>query len=637
MERESFEDEEVAKILNSGYISIKVDREERPDIDNLYMNFCQVMTGHGGWPLTVIMTPDKKPFFAVTYFPKYARMEMHGLMDILLKIKDIWAKEPKTLRESGEDAADSIIANTLTARPGDLSSHVLDKAYQNLKRNFDSQYGGFGPAPKFPSPHNLSFLLRYGQEKGREEDTVEAQAEGIVETTLEAMYKGGIFDHIGFGFSRYSTDAKWLVPHFEKMLYDNALLAIAYLECYQVTKRPLFKEVAEKIFTYVLRDMTSPEGGFYSAEDADSEGVEGKFYVWTPEEVKDVLDEEKADLYCLVYNITKKGNFEGKNIPSLISRDLDEAIIKENADVLERCRLALFKAREKRVHPYKDDKILTAWNGLMIAALARGARILDNSAYLAAAGRAIEFIFSTLKREDGRLLARYRDGEAAYPAYLDDYAFLVWGLLELYKATYRPFYLEKALKLNDSMLELFADEEHGGFFMTGIDAEKLLTRTKESYDGAMPSGNSVAAMNLLQLSALTGNLTLEEKAEQLFRAFGGDIKSHPVGYSFFLQAFLYARSTRREVVIVENKKSDESQQMLSVLKKEYLPHTVSVYISPETAGITKTVPYLEEYKAIDDQPAAYVCEKQACQAPFSGVEELKQALRSTGRITRDAH
>lgn len=629
MERESFEDEEVAAVLNERYVAIKVDREERPDVDSLYMNICHAMTGQGGWPLTIIMSPEKMPFFAGTYFPKHSQWGRPGLLDILGQIGEMWKEDSMKLSQAGQRAIEAIKEYSRNSGAGELDPHLLEKAYASLAKRFDTRHGGFGRAPKYPSPHNLFFLLRYGRSKAREGKGTDIEAAAIVEKTLEQMYKGGIFDHIGFGFARYSTDDKWLVPHFEKMLYDNALLSIAYLEAWQITKKPLFKEAAEQIFTYVLRDMTSPEGGFYSAEDADSEGVEGKFYLWTPAEIKEVLGEEQGGLYCAIYDITEQGNFEGKSIPNLIERDLTDTAFTEKKRLLEEGRQKLFAARMKRIPPHKDDKILTSWNALMIAALALGARILERKDYLAAAVRALDFICKNLVRPDGRLLARYREGEAAYEAYLDDYAFLVWALLELYQATYQPHYLQKALEQNEQMLELFRDEEQGGLFLTGEDAEELPLRPKDGHDGAIPSGNSVAAFNLLRLSRLTGEFKLEEKAQGIFSSLAKEVGQAPAGYTFLLLGLLYALSPRQEAVIVageDTKAAKTAQDMLQVLKQEFLPQTVSLYVSPENMEIKKLAPFLQEYATVDGKTAAYICENQSCHAPVTSAEELRELL-----------
>ncbi len=627
MERESFEDEKVAEVLNEGYVAIKVDREERPDIDHLYMTFCQAMTGQGGWPLTIIMTPEKKPFFAGTYFPKRGRMGIPGLIEILERVKESWSYDNSLLVGSGNEVTEAILAESLTPQQGKLKPELLDEAFRTYRAAFDSSYGGFGRAPKFPSPHNLAFLLRYGKAEGDKEPTVAKEALRMVEKTLDSMYQGGLFDHIGFGFSRYSTDKKWLVPHFEKMLYDNALLSLVYVEAYQVTKKPLYREVAEKTFTYILRDMTSPEGAFYSAEDADSEGEEGKFYLLTPEEIIDILGEEKGQLFCRVYDISSQGNFEGKSIPNLLDKNLEDSLIKDNLSLLEECRRQVFLAREKRIHPYKDDKILTSWNALMITAFAVGARVFDNKDYLAAAEKAVEFIFKHLQKPDGRLLARYRDNEAAYPGYLDDYSFLTWALIELYQTTYRPGYLKKALKLNSLMLKLFWDGENDGLFMVGEDGEALLARPKEIYDGATPAGNSVAAMNLLRLAALTGTHELHEKAEEIFLSCGGEVRESPSGYAFLLQAFLGSQKPFREIVIVSGTKTEKSKEMISVLQKKFLPDTVSHYLSSQRDELLEVVPFLRNYNSIEGKPTVYICENGTCSAPFVGSERFKEKLR----------
>ncbi|HHW21353.1 MAG TPA: thioredoxin domain-containing protein [Clostridiaceae bacterium] len=454
MERESFEDQEVADYLNKYYISIKVDREERPDIDHIYMEVCQALTGHGGWPLTIIMTPDQKPFFAGTYYPKTDRMGMQGLMTILKAVTSVWQNNRAALSDSGNKII-NFINKDLTSKEYDFTSDIFDIAYSSYRNYFDPVYGGFGNAPKFPTPHNLMFLLRYWKL------TNEKEALDMVEKTLDSMYRGGIYDHIGFGFSRYSTDRKWLVPHFEKMLYDNALLAITYLEAYQVTQISKYGQIAGDILSYVLRDMTSPEGGFYCAEDADSEGVEGKFYLWALDEIMKILGDKEGEDFCRFYNINREGNFEGKNIPNLINKDNSFEDIKR----YDQSREKLFREREKRIHPFKDDKILTSWNGLMIAAMAMAGRILHDERYTLAAIRAAEFIFNNLVREDGRLLSRYRDRKADILAYSEDYAFFVMGLIELYETTYEPDYLKKALTLTDELIKLFWDSKGGGLFI----------------------------------------------------------------------------------------------------------------------------------------------------------------------------
>ena len=533
MEHESFEDEEVANILNNYFVSIKVDREERPDIDSVYMSVCQAMTGGGGWPLNLFLTKDKKPFYAGTYFPKTSKYNQTGFMEILESINDVWVSNKdhvlttadqvvKTLKEYSED--DSF----------DISKDILSEGFESFLNSFDSVFGGFSKAPKFPSPHNLSYLLSYYKATG------EKRALEMVKITLKSMYKGGIFDHIGFGFSRYSVDEKWLVPHFEKMLYDNALLAMAYIETYEITKDNIYKEVAEKIFTYILRDMTSPEGGFYCGEDADSEGVEGKFYLWDFTEIYKVLDMEEGNLFINYYGIQREGNFEGRNIPNLIGEELEDLDKADLKDKLENIREKLFDYREKRIHPHKDDKILTSWNGLMIAAFAKAGMVFHEEKYKDVSTKALDFIFSKLQREDGRLLARFRQGESRYQAYLDDYAFIIWALIEVYEVTKDYFYIKKALELNKQMIELFLDKEKGGLFLYGKDSEELILRPKDIYDGAIPSGNSVAAMNMLRLFKITGDINLKEEAESIFKVFGNSINKIPRAHAKTLEALLYS-------------------------------------------------------------------------------------------------
>jgi len=618
MERESFEDEEVANVLNKNFISIKVDREERPDIDHIYMNICQALTGRGGWPLTIFMTPDKKPFFAGTYFPKNNRMGMQGLLTILDSVYSAWTNDRDTLLKSSDKILNAINERNDVLEPDseeELSEDILDEAFSEFKYDFDNEFGGFGIAPKFPTPHNLFFLLRYWYK------TKDEYALTMVEKTLEYMHKGGIYDHIGFGFSRYSTDQKWLVPHFEKMLYDNALLAIAYLEVYQATKKTEYATIANEILTYVLRDMTSSEGGFYSAEDADSEGEEGKFYVWSIDEVKNVLGDSDGKKYCNYYDITTHGNFEGLNIPNLIKTKIPD----EEKTFIEGCRKKLFEHREKRVHPYKDDKILTSWNGLMIAAMAIGGRVLGDERYAKAAEKATDFIFSKLVSDNGRLLARYRDGQSDFFAYVDDYAFLIWGLIELYDTTYKPIYLKRSLKLNDDLIKYFWDETNGGLFHYGSDSEQLITRPKEIYDGATPSGNSVSTMNFLRLARLTGQSELEDKAYSQFAAFGRSIERYARGHSFFLSALLLAKSKSKEVVIVDNENL-ESNSMINIIREEFRPFTLSMFYSNDHKDLKDLAPFIDNYKTVEGKTTAYVCENFACQAPITDNSLFRNAI-----------
>lgn len=617
MEHESFEDEEVAELLNQYFIAIKVDREERPDIDQIYMTVCQGMTGHGGWPLTIVMTPDKKPFFAGTYFPKTSRGGMNGMMELLPRLNELW-KDNREAVEASSEKISEWVKDTDKKERQMVSGQIFTKANKAYSCTFDDKYGGFGQAPKFPSPHNLTFLLRHYY------STRDAKSLQMVEKTLEKMYQGGIYDHIGFGFARYSTDRLWLVPHFEKMLYDNALLVIAYLETYQINHQTQFARVATEVLNYILRDMTSPEGGFYSAEDADSEGEEGKFYVWTKKEVLSVLGQVDGNRFCEIYDITDSGNFEGKNIPNLIKSQADESI---RAD-LEQSRLKLFEYREARIHPYKDDKILSGWNGLMIVAFAKAYSILRDPLYLDAARQAFEFIMTKMRRPDGRLLARYRQGEALYPAYAADYSYLVWALIELYEASYDSRYLKTAMELNDELLKYCWDEENGGLFFYGQDSEELLARPKEAYDGAMPSSNSVATLNFMRLSRLTGNTKLEEKAHEQLQVFGENINEQPTAHSFFLSAAMFALQPTREIVITGEQKAQKTTDMLQVISENYLPNTVTVF-KPAGNGeaILNLASYLQDMPMIDNKPTAYICENYACQQPITEVAELQSKIK----------
>ncbi|ALS27895.1 six-hairpin glycosidase-like family protein [Paenibacillus sp. 32O-W] len=618
----------MAGLLNREYVAVKVDREERPDIDQVYMAVCQAMTGQGGWPLTVILTPDRNPIFAGTYFPKHSRYGRPGLMDVLSRLADKWRNDRKEVLEFAERITQEVRDSMEADRRGEAVPELLDQAYRLYERLFDSEYGGFGGAPKFPSSHNLSFLLRYYRRTG------EDKALRMVERTLDGMRRGGMYDHIGFGFARYSVDEQWLVPHFEKMLYDNALLAWTYLEAYQLTGKREYAETAEQIFEYVLRDMTDPEGGFYSAEDADSEGREGKFYVWRPDEIANVLGAEDGDLICEWFGITEEGNFEGDSIPNLIGQDAEAFASERGMTVeelqrrIEHSRARLYEHREKRVHPGKDDKILTAWNGLMIMALATGYKALGRERYLEAARRSADFILRKLRREDGRLLARYRDGEAAYEAYLDDYAFLVWGLIELYEAGFNIGHLQAAIELNERMIELFRDEHQGGLFFTGADGEKLFARGKEIYDGAMPSGNSVAALNLQRLAKLTGDAQLAELAERQLEAFAGAVRRYPPGYAMYLIALDYATSAGGEIVIAGSRDEEETRRMIEAAHRGFRPHTEVLLAvpGPEAEALERLVPAVAGKMPVRGNPAAYVCVDFACQAPVTDAASLKALL-----------
>lgn len=629
MAHESFEDEETASLMNEVFVSIKVDREERPDIDQIYMKACQMMTGRGGWPLTIIMTPDKKPFFAATYMPKESRFGMVGLKDIIARIQNLWKKDRGQILESADNALRQLkqVRNEKPGGAPDVS--ILTKAYLELSSIFDAQNGGFGNAPKFPTPHNLMLLLRYGK---RFKD---ANPLDMVETTLQAMRQGGIYDHVGFGFHRYSTDAQWRVPHFEKMLYDQALLALAYTEAYQATGREEYAQTTREILEYVQRDMTSPVGGFYSAEDADSEGIEGKFYLWTADELKSLLEKDEMSLVIRLFDISESGNFEkGWNILRLRTSFEDAAAVlniplRDLQERLETVRKKLFLAREKRVRPARDDKILADWNGLMIAALSRAAQVLEvpdepeSAKYARAARRAADFVLEKMREPDGRLLHRYKD-EAEIMANMDDYAFLVWGLIELYETIFDVKYLREALKLNDVMMKHFWDERHGGLYFTPDDGEALPVRQKEIYDGAIPSGNSIAMLNQLRLSHLTGDSGMEEKASAMARAFGGTVNSQPLGHTMFLCALDFALGPSYEVALVGTMEDAEIKEMLKALRSRFLPSIAVILVSGEEVRMTSK--FTENLSLLGGKATAYVCVGYSCELPTNDASRMMELL-----------
>ena len=632
MAHESFEDTEVAQLLNDHFVSIKVDREERPDVDNIYMSACQALTGQGGWPLSVFLTPEGHPFFAGTYFPRTSRMGLVGFSELLHKIKDLWRDDRARILSAGDQITQHV-QNFSRSRPSvqTLGVETLRKGGEQLARTFDSQWGGFGKAPKFPSPHQFTFLLRLYR---RTQDPLPLE---MVEKTLRSMRQGGIFDHIGYGFHRYSVDERWVAPHFEKMLYDQALLAMAYTETYQVTHDPFYAQVAHEIFTYVLRDMTDPEGGFYSAEDADSEGQEGLFYLWTPQEIQEVAGPDAADLFCRFYDIQDNGNFEeGRSIPHVkeplpafaervdMEKQALESFLKETGK-------KLFVHRENRIRPLKDDKILTSWNGLMITAFLKGYRALGEAVYLNAAQAALAFILSTLRVSDGYLLRRYRDGEAAHPGYLDDYAFLTWALIEAYETTFDPTYLEEAIAMTRVTLDLFWDPESGGCFYTGRKNESLITRTRDAQDGATPSGNSVTALNLLRLGRLTGDSGMEEKADALIRSFSGQVAEYPMAYTQFLHAVDFMIGPTQEVVIAGDPEQEETRTMIQFLHRRFLPRQVTHLVSgaDARARLSAVAPFVQNMTARDGKATAYVCRQYACQAPVTDPQEMEMAVLQT--------
>jgi hypothetical protein len=617
MEHESFEDDSVAKLLNDSFISIKVDREEMPEIDHVYMSVCQAMTGGGGWPLTIVMTPAKEPFFAGTYFPKDKRGGRSGLFQILPMITDAWTSKREDIMTSVGQIKNYLNRINSKSTGGNLSTELVTKAFNEFHNGFDEEYGGFYRAPKFPSPHNLIFLMRYHHSFNNK------IALDMATKTLRQMRLGGIYDHIGFGFHRYSTDRHWLVPHFEKMLYDQAMIAMAYTEAYHITEDEIFAQTAREILTYVLRDMTTSEGGFYSAEDADSEGKEGKFYIWTEQEITKILGEDYSKEFKDVFSITTSGNYRdessgketGLNIPHL------KDYTANGNNELEIARVKLFNVREKRIHPLKDDKILTDWNGLMIAALAKAAIVLDEPVYLDAAEKAAEFVLHSIAKGE-RLLKRYRNGVAALDAHLDDYAFMAWGLLELYEATFATKYLSQALDLMNIMVEDFWDDKNGGFFLGSDQSEKLIVRSKTAYDGAIPSGNSVAVMNMVKLTRITGDTKWAELAEKTLRVFSEDVNRAPTGYTLMLTGFMFDTQNSKEIVIVGDSRNRNTAKFLHTIRASYAPHKVLLFKDTSISDnrLEQLANWTSTQNSINGKPTAYVCKNFACNQPTSDLQ-----------------
>ncbi len=588
MAHESFEDEEIAEILNQYFVSIKVDKEERPDIDNVYMSVCQAFTGSGGWPTSIFMTPEQKPFFAGTYFPKTGWGGAFGLKELLLAIHEQWVTDRHSLLQQSKQIIAHLNKTNSVNITADAS--IIHTAIEHYRKNYDGKFGGFGRAPKFPTPHNILFLLSF-YERYKNQDVLK-----MAEHTLAQMYRGGIFDHIGFGFCRYSTDEKFLVPHFEKMLYDNALLILAYCKAYSVTKKQLYIEVAEKIADFVFREMTSPEGGFYSALDADSEGEEGKFYLFTSKEITDLLGEKEGEKFNLRYDITLKGNFEGKNIPNLLkSKGEDKTFDKYFPELRD--------YRKNRFHLHLDDKVLTSWNSLMIGAMCELYLNTQKAVYLDVAKKADEFIQKNLLEEES-LFVSFRDGKRGVKGFLDDYAAYIFSQIHLYRATLERRYLNRTRVLCDKVMSDFGDESDG-FFLYGKDSEELILKPKETYDGAIPSGNSLMAYNLVKLSIITSDEKYIKETEKQLAFIAGDAISYPPGYAMFLTALLEYYEPAVKVTVVPDK----------FFNKDEFLNTVT----PDTTVILLEKP-TEQYPLINNKTTYYVCGKRSCLPP---TNELK--------------
>jgi uncharacterized protein YyaL (SSP411 family) len=625
MEHESFEDEKIAQIMNENFVCIKVDREERPDLDSIYMNAVQMMTGHGGWPMTMFLTPDLKPFYGGTYYPPADRQGMPGFPRVLLTIADSYANRRQDILSSADAITGELRKmNRFHASDEMLTTEVLNQAFSALSANFDRTNGGFGNAPKFPPSMTLIFFLRHWKRTNTQ------AALDMAELTLEKMAEGGMYDHLGGGFARYSVDAQWLVPHFEKMLYDNALLARVYLYAFQATGKPAYRRVAEEILEYIIRDMTDRTGGFYSAEDADSEGEEGKFYVWTKQEVTDILGEADAELFCDYYDVSDQGNFEhGKSIlntPVKLEEVAREKGVtaEEFSRRMEAARKRLFYEREKRVRPGRDEKILAAWNGLMLTAFAEAANILGRDDYRAVAVKNAEFLLDSLMK-DGRVLRTFKGGAAKLNGYLEDYSYLIEGLLAVYEATFDPKFFDSARGLADTMIEQFWDEAEGGFFFTSADHEELITRTKDYFDNATPSGNSVAAAALLKLWMLTQEGRYQRCATTILRTMRQVMAKYPSAFGYLLCALDYYLSEPKEIAIVGDADTHEVRSFISEIYSRFLPNKV-LALKPTDRSEADSIKLLTDRTMVDNKPTVYVCRNYTCLLPATTVEDLAERL-----------
>jgi len=642
MERESFENKDIAAIMNQHFVSIKVDREERPDVDGIYMQAVQALTGQGGWPMTVFLTPNGRPFYGGTYFPprdrRYGGQVVPGFPRILLSMADAYENRREEVEEQANQIAEHLqqrsgspFRHKGTTPGGTVPLELLNTASKALAADFDPEHGGFGSAPKFPNTMSLELLLRISLHRLGQITSKPTRPElEIVETTLQHMANGGIYDQLGGGFHRYAVDTEWLVPHFEKMLYDNALLSRIYLHTYLVTNNPFYERIVEETLNYVIREMTSSEGGFYSTQDADSEGEEGKFFLWTPAEIEKALLPEDAPLFMQYYDVTSRGNFEGKNILHVepdAQQVADDAHIslEELQASLQRSRKMLFKVREQRIRPGRDEKILTSWNGLMLRSFAEAGRYLNRPDYLNIAIANVEFLLRTM-RPEGRLLRTYKDGRAHLKGYLEDYAFLADGLLALYEASFDPRWFAEARRLMDEAIQLFADEQNGGFFDTGSDHEALLSRPKEIMDNALPAGNSVATDVLLRLATFTGEDSYRQRAENYLHPLTDILIQHPQAFSHVLNALDFALSPVKEFAIMGDPHEADTRALLEVINNRYLPNSVLACAAPNDTEAAQVVPLLESRPLKDGKATAYVCQNFVCAAPVNRVEELERLV-----------
>ena len=633
MERESFENEEIAAIMNKHFVNIKVDREERPDLDSIYMDAVQAMTGHGGWPMTVFLTSDGEPFYGGTYFPPAPRQGMPGFPQVLEGVVNAYRDRPDEVTSAARNMVERLRSTQqMTAGDGPLNDDLLEAAYRQLRGNYDPVYGGFGPAPKFPQAMGLEFLLHYWYKTGNE------IALNMVEQTLQFMARGGMYDQLGGGFHRYSVDQQWLVPHFEKMLYDNALLVRVYLQAYQVTGKLMYAQVVEETLDYVRREMTDPGGAFFSAQDADSEGEEGKFFVWTPAEIRDVLGEADATILMDYYAVTESGNFEGHNIFHC-PREADVIAYRQKideealAEIVARSRRKLFDVRSERVAPATDTKVLTSWSPLMIVAFAEAHRVLKRDDFLQSATDAANFLLRQMRQVDGRLLHTYRDGRAKQLGFLEDYAFLIDALLALYESTFDPHWIREAIDLADKMIALYWDEANGGFFTTGIDQEKLVTRPKDLLESSIPSGNAVAAHVLQRLAILAGRPDYPRHAVDTIKLARNILENYSSAVARMLVALSFYLGKPPEIAIIGHSDDPTTTRLVEVVNDQFIPNKVLAQVDPNDVGdLESLIPLLEAKTLTDGGPAAYVCRNYACRQPVTTPDELRAQLAHTASL-----
>jgi uncharacterized protein YyaL (SSP411 family) len=624
MERESFEDENIARLMNELFVNIKVDREERPDLDEIYMNAVQMLTGRGGWPMTVFLTPEGKPFYGGTYFPPEDRYGVPGFPRILRGVAQAYRERPQDVEKSVDQILTALQQMSVSTESQQaFSGAVIARAAEQLSSSYDSEYGGLGQAPKFPNVGVYDLFLRQYRNSG------EQRYLEMVTQTLRKMAEGGIYDHLGGGFHRYSVDAKWLVPHFEKMLYDNAQLVRIYAQVYCVTGDSFFKKVTEETVDYVLREMFQPQGGFYSTQDADSEGEEGKFFVWSPVEISNILGEAASEIFCRIYDVTDIGNFEGKNIlhPVLTLEQASKFFRRDSAEIahlIAEAKKKLFEEREKRAKPFRDEKVITSWNGLMLSGLAEAIKISPNPAYLDAARQTVNFVFTEMFR-DGQLLHTFKDGLAKLPGYLDDYAFVAAALLDLYEAILDRSLLEKALQLAEILVDYFWDDTGGAFFYTGKAHERLISRAKPVFDGSIPSGNAIATSVLLRMYHYTGREEFLKKAEKVLRCYYNAMERQPFGFSHMLAALDFFIQKPKEIVVVGSKEDSDIVDLLEKIHSLYLPNKTLQHLSPEEPLATIS-PLLQDKGQIDGKATAYVCHNFTCSRPVTAWEDLQALL-----------